>query len=191
MSTEAWEQAFATRLSPLLGTAPCEAAYGSTLLGTNPTVASAIDDYARADGPGDDLLELLAPAAKGDLIVVITLAGRLPSPPSKDAGAGARPSSSMPSMGGGRRGGGRGGRGGSRMAGPTSIPEQSTLEMSASFYSVHQHRPVGFIAMQYDGASVDDALDLFARKLTMTMPATTCAGWNWEAPIDLQRLREP
>jgi hypothetical protein len=77
------------------------------------------------------------------------------------------------------------------VAGPTNEREQSTLEMSAAFYSVHQRRPVGFIAMQYDGASVDDALDLFAKKLTATMPATTCAGWNWDAPIDLRRLREP
>jgi hypothetical protein len=77
------------------------------------------------------------------------------------------------------------------MRSPANAREQSTLEMSASLYSVRQHRSVGLVVMQYDGPSVDDALDLFARKLAMTMPATTCAGWNWDAPIDLQRLREP
>jgi hypothetical protein len=48
---------------------------------------------------------------------------------------------------------------------------------------------MGFIAMQYDGPSFDEALKQFATKLSAVMHATRCLGWNREVPIDPQRIR--
>jgi len=62
--------------------------------------------------------------------------------------------------------------------------------MSAAFYSVGQRRPVALVAMQYDGASYDDAVAKFAQKLAVAMPGMTCVGWNWDVPIDPQHLRD-
>jgi hypothetical protein len=195
MSAEVWEQTLGPPTSIALGAHACEAAYGSILSGYNQVLLSAIDDYARANGPGDDLLAQLAPAAKGDVIAVITVAGRLPAPSSQNADAGAaRPSSPQA---GGRRGGGgggmggmRGGGGGGRMASAMGTGEQSTLEMSASFYSVRERRSVGLIAMQYDGPSFEDAVTKFASKIAATLPRATCDGWNWDAPVDAQHIRD-
>lgn len=193
MSSEDWEETLGPRLSPSLGLPSCEAAYGSALLAKNPSLGAAIDDYARADGPGDDLLGLLTPAAKGDFIVVIAVAGRVPPPSAKSTSDGPM-SGGTPAIGGRGRGGmgGAGGMGGG--GGGMSSPRgreggRSTLELSASLYSVRERRSVGLIAMQYDGVSFDDAVAKFAQKLTTTLPATTCAGWNWEAAIDPEKIR--
>jgi hypothetical protein len=202
MSGEAWERRLGQRLSPSLGAPMCDAGY-STLSGPSPLLLSAIDDYTRAEGPSDALLAQLAPAAKGDLIVVVTVAGRVPPPPASSSsprasapgnvlgfgGGGGGRGMGGGGMGGGRGGGGRGG-GGRAPSSAASAPERSTLEMSASFYSVGQHRPVALVAMQYDGPSFDDAVAKFAQKLAAAMPGTTCVGWDWDIPIDPQHLRD-
>ena len=203
MSTDAWDLHLGQRLSPSLGARMCDAGY-SAQGGPNPLLLSAIDGYTRADGPSDALLAQLAPAAKGDLIVVITVAGRVPAPPAHSASPhAAAPGNALGFGGGGGMGGGRGGgggmgggrggggRGGSRAPSPTtSAPERSTLEMSAAFYSVGQHRPVALVAMQYEGPSYEDAVAKFAQKLAAAMPGTTCVGWNWDVPIDPQQIHD-
>jgi hypothetical protein len=61
------------------------------LVSSNAALASAVDEYARADGPTDDLLAQLAPAAQGDLVLVLTFAGKLPEPATDAGAAGAAP----------------------------------------------------------------------------------------------------
>ena len=85
-------------------------AYGDALLSTNGALSSAIDDYARANGPADQLVAQLAPAAKGDLVVIFTLSGQLPVPKAKATAGGGNPAA-------GPAGGGRHGRRASNTAG--------------------------------------------------------------------------
>jgi hypothetical protein len=76
MSADGWE-ALAPKVGPAICAGDCEVGY-NTLASTNGALADAIDAYAQANGPTDDLLAQLAPASKGDLVLVITFAGRLP-----------------------------------------------------------------------------------------------------------------
>jgi hypothetical protein len=193
MSSDAWS-ALGPVVSPALGARTCEPGYGSAPVGTSDGVLSlAIEDYARANGPTDDLLGQLAPAAKGDLIVVFTFAGRLPTPTPPDlegAGATSAPTTGArgPMVGGGGAGGaGRGIRGMSSRKQPA---DTNVLDISASLYSVAQARSVALVSMEYSGGSVEDAVKRFAAKLARDVPASTCTGWDWKAArVDAARIR--
>jgi hypothetical protein len=189
MSSDGW-QAFAPRVAPALGGAHCDVGY-DLLASANGALADAIDEYTRADGPTDDLLAQLAPAAKGDLVLVLTFAGKLPQHVS-DAGAPGRASapSATPGRSGGRmRGMGGGGRmrGSSMSQGPA---DTNLLDISASVFSVAKTRSVALVAMQYSGKSVDDAIAKFAAKIAESLPGVACVGWNWEAKIDPEHIRQ-
>jgi len=188
LSADAWE-AIGPRLSPALGARFCEPGYGSALRSSASSVASAIDDYARDNGMTDDLLAQLAPAAKGDLLLVVTFAGQLPVPPKSDLVGAHDGSPATTASGGGRGGMGMGGGtppGGGRGAahGPprARTPEDTNeLDVSASFYSVAERRSVGIVAIAYKGATVDDALSRLSARVQHELPAATCAGWDWTA----------
>jgi hypothetical protein len=181
MSTGAWED-LAPHLVPALGEIPCEGGFDALTV-SDPPVASAIDEFARDDGPTDALLAQLAPAAKGDSILVITLSGHLPQPTRADGGA----PPPRPSAGGGRRAGH-----GMRSAGQPRAPGESdgnVLEISALLYSVAKAQSVALVAMEYSGASVEDAETKFAARLAQALPSMACAGWDWAGKVDAERIR--
>jgi len=186
MSTEAWESIGSKLSMPFAAT--CDTAYAA-LVTSNQPLSSAIDDYVRANGPGDELLEQLAPAATGDLIAVFTVAGHVAgkAAPPPDTTA-VQQSSPMTGAGGGRYRGSRpGGVNGGR--GMPKAPAIASFEVSVSFYSVSQKRAVGLVALQYDGTSMDDALQRLANKLGLALPSARCAGWDWKAKVDDARIR--
>jgi hypothetical protein len=185
MSPEAWDD-LGPKLSPALGAKACDVAYGSVLVRSKPTLAAAVDDYARANGVTDDLIEQFAPMANGDAILVITMAGETSLP--TDAGTEPSPAPAMP------RSGGRGGRGRHSTSGAPRdrhrTTESNTLEISASVFSIRLHRPLALISMTYSGTRRDDAIDGFRRKLETSMPGAVCAGWDRAIEVDDQRIRE-
>jgi len=189
MSVDGWET-LAPHIVPALGGAECAVGYDMLAAG-NAKLAQAIDDYTQADGPTDDLLTQLAPAARGDSILVLTFAGKLPQRLGSDAGA--RPTAA-PTMGGPRGGGRMGGsRSGGRMRGPApgaATDEANALDISASLYSVRDSRSVALLELEYTGTSVEEAIRKFAAKLAASFPQAVCAGWNWEAKIDADRIRQ-
>jgi hypothetical protein len=147
----------------------------------NSPLADAINDYTLADGPTDDLLAQLAPAARGDLILVLTLAGRLPKQAKVDV-------TQAPAT---QSGGGHGNVGnGGRWAGVAPGAEDpNALDISASLYSVHEARSVALVALQYWGDSVDEAMTKFGAKLANALPQAVCADWNRDVKIDADRIR--
>ncbi len=183
MSPGGWD-ALRPAVASALGSDHCEVGYDS-LASSDLALADAIDDYTRADGPTDPLLAQLAPAARGDLVLVLTLAGKLPQRP---ADAGARRTAPAPSAtgGGGRRRGAGHAHGESRSESPK---DTNVLEMSASLFSVAQGRTAALVGMQYSGASLDDAMSKFAAKLAQSLPGMTCAGWSWNVNIDARGIR--
>jgi hypothetical protein len=191
MSSEAWA-AIATRLTPWLRATECPVGYSLAAAAYEGTLVAAIDDYTRANGPTDELLAQLAPAAKGDLVLTVTVAGRPPTPVKVsvvgDTGSG-----------GGGMGGGGGAGGGGRNSPPPApghsghAPQHvdtNVLDIVASLFSVSQHHSVAEIAMQYSGETVDDALTKFAQQLAATLPGATCLGWDWSAKVDPERIRQ-
>jgi hypothetical protein len=190
MSAEAWDT-IGPKLSPSLGAAECADGYSEAMRSTQDVLMSAIDDYARSNGPTDELLAQVAPAARGDLIVVITFAGKLPiSTKAKPLAA----TNSASPMGGGQSSGrgARGATGGGRAGGTRSLaaPDPNELDISATLFSVAQGRSVGLVTMQYTGESVDDAVARFAGQLAGALPQARCEGWDWTAKIDAERIRQ-
>jgi hypothetical protein len=186
MSGDAWES-IGSKLSASFG-GTCDTAY-ATLVTQNQPLQAAIDDYVRANGPGEELLEHPAPAASGDLVAVFTVAGKVAgkaAPPPDTTNV--QQSSPMTGAGGGKYRGSRpGGVNGGRGM-PKAAPVAS-FEVSVSFYSVSQKRAVGLVALQYEGTSQDDALQRFAQKVGGALPGTTCAAWDWKAKVDDGRIR--
>jgi len=171
-------------LARALGSDSCAVGY-DPLSASDQDLARAIDEFARDDGPTDELLGQLAPAARGDLLLVVTFAGKLPAQRPKTAAA-AR-SAPATSGGAGRR---RGGRGRQRAVGPTSAAaDPNQLDVSASLFSVAQRRSVALIGMQYRGASVEDAMNRFAERFADSVPDLKCVGWDWSVRIDPQQIR--
>ncbi len=194
LSTESWSS-LAPRISPALGAARCDAAYVAPIAPDHAALWSAVEDYARSNGPTDELLAQLAPAANGDLILVVTVAGKVPEHHKAQA-SGDSPPPPTPTMGGrGGMGGGRGGGmgGGGGRPGRESFGSGASadaLDLSASLYSVAEGRSVGLIGLEYSGATADDAFALFAAKVAQVLHGTRCVGWNWDAKIDADRLRQ-
>jgi hypothetical protein len=196
MSSEAWGS-IGARISAALGAPQCDAAYTEPRVSSDAALWSAVEDYARDNGPTDELLAQVAPAASGDLILVLTVAGRVPARPTGSAaGGGASMATPAPAMSGrGGMGGGRGGGGGmpgnrGPHDGSGSRPSTDALDLSASLFSVSAGRSVGLVAMEYSGASLDEAIAEFAAKLGQTLHGAGCIGWNWDTKLDVGRIRQ-
>jgi hypothetical protein len=165
------------------GGAECAAAYETSLVGKDMPLFTAVDSYARANGVTEGLLEKFAPAAKGDLIMVITISGHVPSP----SDAGDNPTMAAPPMGGSGRGGmvgRRGVQGGSMRR----VEERNALEMSATLYSKTLHRTVGAVGFAYTGKSADEAMKRFVEKVRSVVP-NPCAGWG-ELHVDEEAIKK-
>jgi hypothetical protein len=65
----------------------------------------------------------------------------------------------------------------------------AALEVALSLYSVQGKRSVGQVTMQYDGTNLDEALQKMAARVGIMLPATVCAGWDWKAKVDDNRIR--
>jgi hypothetical protein len=179
MSSDAWGQ-FAPRVERALGGGPCEIGYGSGFARTNGVLTQAIDDYTRANGPTDDLLAQLTPAARGHLIMILIVDGHLPTPVksslvddahSQGTGASLRPGTP------GVRGQGR------------NAVDPDVLEVSASLYSVARHHSVALVRMQYSGGNIAEATASFAAQLSQSLPGAVCSGWSWSDQVDPERIR--
>ena len=81
------------------------------------------------------------------------------------------------------------------MAPPTSGMTRSTVdrnafEMSASLFSLHDHRSVALVNMGYSGASGAEALQKFVAKLRESFTGFPCVGWHMDTPIDEKKIHE-
>jgi hypothetical protein len=193
MSSDAWE-AIAARVSRSLGAARCEAAYTESATSPNHALWSAVDEYTLANGPTDDLLAKIAPAATGDLVLVVIVAGKLPTPEKirvQDENQNRRSAGTLGPKGGGMGGGGGGvpRNSGPMFRPPSPPPAVDRLDLSASLFSVPKAASVARVALEYSGESVDEAIAGFTAKLASALPGATCTGWNWDAKIDPEAIR--
>jgi hypothetical protein len=180
LAPEGWDP-LRTHLTPLFGATTCEPGYPDILTPSGAPVLQAVDDYSRANGVTDELLDRLSASAKGDLVLLITETGR---PGVHVDNSNAPASSGPPTL----RAGGR--RGGATQAGPKKpVPEASTFEMVGLVFSVHAHKTVAAIRMTYAGASMDDALQAFMERLGSELPRSTCAGWKSDLHLEVGDVR--
>lgn len=184
MDSEAWDDV-APRFSNLFGQRACNAAFGVDLVTNNPPLASAVDEYTRNYGVTDPLVDEFAASAKGDLILVLSIAGK-PRSASTDGEPGPEPPAPM-----NRRSGGA--RRGPPPPGDPHRPAGSSrpVEVSVSLFSVPLRRSVASVAERYAGKSGDEAIANLEEKLREGLSGAGCAGWDFDAhPVDASRVHE-
>jgi hypothetical protein len=158
--------------------APCGAAFGPDLPSSNPELAAAIDDYARAHGVTDALLKQWASSAEADVILLLTIAGHAPVR-----------------------------TGPTEYTLKTRNPAQHTLpaspydahtptdggrfEMTATLFSVRLGRSVAELDVTTTSSSTSDVMAAFKQHLGSDLGLRGCKGWK--APpgaLDASKIRE-
>jgi len=174
MNTEAWG-GVAPGVTKALGGKYCEPGYGTATFPADRDVTKAIDEYATSNGPTDDLLGQIAPAAAGDLVLVLTIAGRLPVPVKVSV-------QDKPQQSG--AGGGYGARGHK-----SKDYDLNELQLAAQVFSVAEQRTVAVVNLDYTGDSIDEAMSKFAAQIGASLPGSECAGWRADAKLDADKIR--
>ncbi len=187
MNPESWD-ALSPSLASVFGK-NCQAGYGESFVLDHPGLASAIDDVARSQGLGDDLLTQIAPAATGDLILVFTVAGRVEQ--AWKANLSSESNGHAGPMGGA-------GRGAAGLGSPGALAGHShdrgtgtaAFDLSVTMFSPSSHGTVGVVEFEYTGESANEAIKRFVEKIREAIPGSSCEGWNWSVPIDEHRVRD-
>jgi hypothetical protein len=182
LAPEAWDS-FRSHLSPLFGTSSCEPGYPDILTSSGTPTLQAVDDFTRANGVTDELLDRLAPLARGDLILLITMTGR---PPTK-ADSEKESATPTPTTSPGMRGPGRG-------RGTPSSPTRrsgdvNAFEVVGVVFSMAAHHSVGAIRMTYTGTSMEDALQSFMTRLGAELPQAVCGAWKMDGHVDVADIK--
>jgi hypothetical protein len=185
LAPEAWD-ALRVHLAPLFGAPACEPGYPDIVSSSGTPVLQAVDDYSRANGVTDELLDRLSTAAKGDLVLLVTETGRAgakvaDTSDAPGANAGAGPASL-------RTGGRHGGATPAQSRKP--VAEANTFEVVGLLFSTHAHKTVGVVRLTYTGASFDDAMQSFFGRLGSELPGATCEGWRPDLKLDAAEIRK-
>lgn len=178
MSPDAWDL-LGPRLSAPFGKGVCETAYTDRLVSSEPALSSAVDDFARANGVTDELLDQFVPMAEGDAILLVTVAGRPPQT-THEGTASTRPPPTMGSVSH---------HGGMRQVDRTTT-DHNSFDLTAVLFSTRLHRSVAAVAMTYTGKSIDEAYARFATRLGTELQGTACTGWKADVHIDEQHIRD-
>jgi len=166
MSADAWRP-LSTPLSRAFGKDACDVAWGDALREAKPDLADWVDQSTRENGITDEMLEKVAPLAKGDYVMTLVVYRYIPKSRTRPATRGAPVAGGM----------GRRGRMGPRMQGPP--PEEShVFELNAGFWSVREKKLVAEAALRYAGDDLDVATAAFVAKLKALLPGATCVGWS-------------
>jgi len=174
MSEPAWTT-LSSKVSGALGRTFCETGYSADLREANPDLMASIDHDVRENGIDDAVLERVAPSAAADLVMVLMSYRKLPEHKVRPATS-AAPPPRAPAMGGRMSRAGFG-----RSSGPVpSAEDDRVFELSASFYSRKARKLVAQVELRYDGDDLDEAMDAFAKKLTVLLPDAKCVGWHWQ-----------
>jgi hypothetical protein len=68
--------------------------------------------------------------------------------------------------------------------------DPNLLQLSASLYSVEQHRSVALVDLEYRGDNADEAVATFAAQLARSLPGAACSGWAWNDKVDTEGIRK-
>jgi hypothetical protein len=175
MNSEAWG-GIAPGVSKALGGKRCDVAYGAAAFPADRDLTHAIDEYATANGPTDDLLGQIAPAAAGDLVMVLTVAGHLPVPVKVSV------QDQPQQVGSGGAYGARGKHRGKEF-------DLNELQLAAQVFSVAEGKTVAVVNLDYTGESMDEAWTKFTAQVGESLPGSECAGWRADAKLDADKIR--
>ena len=174
MNPDLWNELGGT----LLPLGACPVGYSADLVSRNRDLASAIDDYVRANGVTDALLEQWGTLAKADAILLFTIAGH---PPVQNGPTVVTEKVRPPGMM-------------TKSASPYDVhrpTDGSVFQVTASVYSIRARRPIAQLDMTYSDRDVDGAVREFGRRMSTELAIAACAGWSADASgLDPEKIRE-
>jgi hypothetical protein len=177
MNAESWA-ALRAPLATVLG--KCDAAYGDDLRNADPDLFTTVDQSVRENGVTEELLAQLAPRAQGDLILVLSMRGRIVNAKVTAADAPSAAAATPSKRGGGPPG---------PRARPRGRPaEINEFGMAATLFSVKLRRGVARLDMRYTGSDANEAVGEFLEKLATVLPGSTCSGWKWPTATGVEGL---
>ena len=126
-----------------------------------------LDSLIEKEGVTEEILQMLAPAAESDFIVVIEIYGEPPrggvatenEGPIEVAHGSAPMTTDAPS--------------------PMVDSPRRGMEMSADVFSTKTGQTVAVLEMNYKGSSETEAFRMFSDALLKHFPGKTCASWDW------------
>jgi len=151
-----------TALAPALG-GTCELGFTERLKLEEPDVFSKADAETKENGVTDDLFKQFATRARGEALLAMTIVGHVHGGSSFRAETMEKTTGKSTSKG--------------RSAKAAAEPG---LDISLALYSVPAHETALTVHLHYTGASVDEALQMFADKVHSLLPGAKCAGWRWK-----------
>jgi hypothetical protein len=192
MSTDSWadlKPSFAT----VMGGTPCDSLLTEPLVMEDRDVGTALDDTTRAEGVSDQLLDVFAPAASGDAIMLVTVAGRPPGDSPRTSSLSGTQPASFTQAGKARRSIAGNGRTDLSGVNDPMMPRTSreAFEVAVTLYSIRDHQTVALVAMTYTGKSVDEAMAAMIAKLRAELPGMRCVGWKPDVRVEAERVRTP
>jgi hypothetical protein len=167
--------------------ARCTAGYGPDLFARHASLSKAIEEFAKVKGPSDELLSRLAPAARGDTILIIAVSRQPYAVRWNGSLDLAPPVASAASVAGAAAGGGALIPGGFSEQ-ELTMHHDITLEANALLYSVAERRWIGTVSVTYAGKHAGRALSRFSEELQQALRGATCGDWDWSAPVDTDAI---
>jgi hypothetical protein len=185
MSEREWS-AMAADVARATRSGRCDGAYGGVWAQTSPQFETELNEAVESLGVSDDWLDHVAPAARGDLVLVIAERSQGPEGTVEAPAAAAGQTQRSPELGKGK--------GALLMlpvlalallvaqAVPDQGPPEPTLDMLGILYSRVARHTVAALHLHYVGASASEAHRMFAEKLAAEWPDLRCAGWAEQPP---------
>jgi hypothetical protein len=164
--------------------ARCTAGYGPDLFVHHASLSKAIEGFAKVNGPSDELLARLSPAARGDTILIVALSRQ---PFRARVNGSLDLASPLASVAGAAAGGGDpilGGFSDSELR----VEHDTTIEADALLYSVTERRWIGTVSVSYAGKHAGRALSRFSEELRRALQGATCGDWDWSVPVDTDAI---
>jgi hypothetical protein len=161
------------KLSPALGkpsNVGCEAAFGEKMKQADVELYAQLDQDVAENGVSDEIVARLADKTDAELIVTVSVHGRVERAKSPSIGEDPSMAGHRPGAGGGRR----------APRNTRGVWEKTGMELSASLFSVKEKQSVGRISVLYQGNSVEEAITAFAAKVGAELPGSACTGWRFE-----------
>jgi hypothetical protein len=181
MMKDGW-RALGPEQAPPFGANACDVAYSAQTFSNQADLAGAFDEYTRAHGVTDQLLEAVAPAAQGDSFLFVSISGHPQfSGDSAPPSAAAMGSRGTPNMQVGVFGMERGGA--------SSGSSDGGFIVDAVVFSVADKKSVAELRLRYTGKRIDEAFQMFNQRFESEFPGATCAGWNLDGRVDAASIK--
>jgi hypothetical protein len=147
-------------------------AFSDALRNADLDLYTQLDEDVAENGITDEMLAKIAPRTDAELLVTISVHGKVEQARTPAVGEDPTLPGHRPGAGGGARRQRHGGK----------TVTFAGIEMSASLFSVKKQQSVGRITVRYAGTNLEEAIGQFAAKVGEELAGSTCRDWRFPPP---------